>query len=337
MNRRQFTRCCAAVIPAILPAYRLLAGQDKSMPEKQTGIVLDRFFLQHKMWPGHPESPLRLETIMQYMEQAELMAGLQQLAYTKPADDSMLAIHTKSHIESIRKHYPDTYPVAVAVVGAALSAVDAVCTGLIRNAFCATRPPGHHAGNTGKEEGFCFFNAVAVAARHAQLQYHLQKVLIIDWDYHHGNGTESAFYDDPSVLYFSTHDFFAYPGTGDPERKGEGKGRGYNINVHLDCGASDEDIMRAFREKLLPAAASFRPDLILISAGFDSRRNDTLGCFNITDNGFVMLTKLVMKLADQYCNGRIVSVLEGGYNPDGLASSVLAHVTILNDYQGGYV
>jgi len=336
MDRRQFTRACAAICLAAFPAGKLLAGQGITSKQR-TGIVLDRLFLQHRMWSGHPESPRRLEAIMQSMNHSGLLNRLQRLEYADSVATAMLRVHSKTHIESIRKHYPDSYPIAVAVVGAALSAVDAVCTGSVRNAFCATRPPGHHAANTGREEGFCFFNAVAVAARHAQSKYRLKKILIIDWDYHHGNGTESAFYDDPSVLYFSTHDFYAYPGTGDPARKGEGKGRGYNINVHLECGATDEDVIRAFREKLLPVANEFRPDLILISAGFDSRKDDTLGCFNITDDGFITLTKLVMTLADQYSNGRIVSVLEGGYNPTGLASGVMAHVTILNNYQGDYV
>ena len=202
--------------------------------------------------------------------------------------------------------------------------------GQVKNAFCASRPPGHHATNTGREEGFCFFNHVAIAARYAQQQYGLKKILIADWDYHHGNGTEWAFYDDPSVLFFSTHDMYAYPGTGLPERTGNGKGEGFNINVHLPCGSGDEEILSAFEQYLLPAAEAFQPDLILLSAGFDSRIDDPLGCHNITDDGFQTLTRLMMQLADKYCQGRLVSVMEGGYQVSGLQQAVLAHVKALS-------
>ena len=191
------------------------------------------------------------------------------------------------------------------------------------------RPPGHHAKNTGQEEGFCYYNHIAIAARYAQQHYDLKKVLIIDWDFHHGNGTEWAFYSDPSVLYFSTHDMFAYPGTGSPSRTGEGDGEGFNINVHLDCGATDDDIINAFQTKLLPAVEQFKPDLILISAGFDSRQDDLLGCHNISDQGFIKLTETVKILANKHCQGKIVSLLEGGYNLQGNASAVTAHINAL--------
>lgn len=336
MKRRQFVRLCAGICLSAAPSRLLIAGQattQQQPPLQQTGIVLDKLFLRHQMEPGHPESPLRLVTIMQYIEQAGLLPRLQQVDPADNMEPALLSVHTREHIESIRETYPRTYPVAAAVVGAAIAAVDSVCSGSARNVFCATRPPGHHATNTGREEGFCFFNAVAIAARHAQSRYQLEKILIVDWDYHHGNGTELAFYNDPSVLFFSTHDFFAYPGTGDPSRTGVGRGRGYNINVHLDCGATDADILRVFMEKLVPAVNQFRPDLILISAGFDSRKDDLLGCFNVTDDGFVALTRLVMSLAEEHCNGRIISILEGGYNVNGLASSVVAHINTLNDYK----
>ncbi|MCG8380467.1 MAG: histone deacetylase, partial [Proteobacteria bacterium] len=160
----------------------------------------------------------------------------------------------------------------------------------------------------------------------------LNKILIIDWDYHHGNATETMFYDDPSVLFFSTHDFYAYPGTGHPDRKGSGAGEGYNINIHLPCGTTDEKIIDVFNKVLLPVADSFKPDMVLVSAGFDSRKDDLLGCFNITDNGFIELTRIVMQIAKQHCNGKLVSILEGGYNPSGNARAVVAHVkTLLGD------
>ena len=199
----------------------------------------------------------------------------------------------------------------------------------MRNAFVCSRPPGHHARNSGREEGFCFYNHVAIGARHAQRRHSWQRVLIVDWDYHHGDGTESFFYEDPSVLVFSTHDVNAYPRTGFAERTGSGAGAGLNINAPLACGATDDDIAAAFERHLVPAATRFAPDIVLLSAGFDSRAGDRLGCFAITDRGFERLTRIVMRIADRHCNGRIVSVLEGGYQSAGLASAVLAHVGVL--------
>ncbi len=211
----------------------------------------------------------------------------------------------------------------------ALGAVKAVSDGIVDNAFCAIRPPGHHAHNSGGEEGFCYFNNVAIAAKYAQNVLNYEKILIIDWDYHHGNATQDSFYSDPSVLFFSTHNQFAYPGTGDPAMQGEGAGLGYNINAHLDTGATDDDMKRAWEEQLLPKVETFKPDFVLISAGFDSRKDDTLGTFTITDSCFSYITKLALDIADTYCKGRLVSLLEGGYNIGGLALAVEAHISTL--------
>ncbi len=315
---------------AVSPASSLLANRNTGQSE--TGLVFDKIYLDHWIEPGHPESPKRLVHIMRELEQTSLSKRIINL---KPATDVLpyiYLIHTREHVSQIKSRYGYTHDVAVAVAGGVITAVQEVCKGKLKNAFCATRPPGHHAINSGREEGFCFYNAVAVGARYAQTEYNFQKILIVDWDYHHGNGTEAVFYNDPSVLYFSTHDFYAYPGTGDPARRGEGAGEGYNINVHLDCSATDDDIINAFKEKLLPAVHQFKPDLILVSAGFDSREDDLLGCFQITDTGYVELTRMLMALADDYCNGRIVSVLEGGYNPVGLAKAVIAHITALETH-----
>ena len=158
-----------------------------------------------------------------------------------------------------------------------------------------------------------------------------KRILIVDWDYHHGDGTEFFFYDDPTVLFFSLHDWHSYPGTGDPARKGDGEGYGYNINVHLNCGATDSDLRQTLVDKLLPAAEKFQPDFVLISAGFDSRKDDLLGCFNFSDSGFYDATKIVLDIANKYANGKIVSLLEGGYYPEGVANGVQAHLTSLSD------
>ena len=159
----------------------------------------------------------------------------------------------------------------------------------------------------------------------------IKKILIVDWDYHHGNATEHFFYNDPSVLFFSTHDQFAYPGTGSPKRKGNGKGLGFNINVHLPCKTKDEQIIKVFDQILVPKAHKFKPDFILISAGFDSRINDTLGCFDLSDDCFRKLTKILKNLSKLYCDNRILSILEGGYNLTGNAKATIAHINELNN------
>ena len=326
MNRRVFLKLIQTDILLFGPFRTTLAALKK----QPTGLVYDDFFLQYWLEEGHPESPDRLRSIMKLMKHSGLLSHLTQIQTRVDVLAELSRIHTAAHVHALKIEYGKSNDVALAVVAGILAATDEVCRGSLRNAFCVTRPPGHHARNTGKVEGFCFYNGVAVAARYAQEKYGLKKILIVDWDYHHGNGTEAFFYSDPSVLYFSTHDYFAYPGTGDPAKVGEGAGKGFNINVHLDCKSTDEDIIVAFNEKLLPAANHFKPDLILISAGFDSRQDDLLGCFDITDEGYQQITMMVMQLAGQYCDGRLVSVLEGGYNLDGLASSVKVHVETLH-------
>ncbi len=310
-------------------ANHMIVPRLSAAVNSQTGFVFDEIYLEHRFPGKHPESPERLNYLMQLIRDTGLADELRLLKPLAEVVPHIELIHSSDHVLQIKKNYPASYPVAVAVVGGVLSATDAVFTGGVRNAFCATRPPGHHARNTGREEGFCFFNGIAVAARYAQKYHNINRVLIIDWDYHHGNGTEAAFYDDPDVLFFSTHDYYAYPGTGDPRKTGTGRGKGFNINVHLDCGSGDEAIITAFEEKLLPKAHTFKPELILISAGFDSRKDDLLGCFRVTDTGFVKLTRIVMELAGQYCDGKIVSVLEGGYNIKGNASAAVHHVRTL--------
>jgi acetoin utilization deacetylase AcuC-like enzyme len=233
-------------------------------------------------------------------------------------------VHTPKHIKGILSDNR-TGTAALLAAGGALRGVDAVMTSKVSSVFCAIRPPGHHAGNKGREEGFCYFNNAALAVRYAQSKYGIKKVLVVDWDYHHGNGTEEIFYEDPTVLFFSTHNKMAFPGTGSPKRKGAGAGKGLSINVHLGYKTKDEEIIKAFKEKLLPAADAFKPQLIVISAGFDSRKGDLLGNFEVTDYGFFALTELCLSIAEKYSKGRIVSIFEGGYNPAGNAKAVLSH------------
>src|SRR5262249_35470760 len=201
-------------------------------------------------------------------------------------------------------------------------------TGKVKNAFAAVRPPGHHA-TPDRGMGFCIFNNVAIAARYLQSKHGIGRVLIVDWDYHHGNGTQDIFYNDGSVFYFSTHHYGAYPGSGSRQETGAGPGAGKILNVPMPPGAGDAQFLQAFETQLVPAMRSFKPDFILISAGFDSMSRDLLGQFDITPKGYAALTRVVVKLADEFSHARLVSVLEGGYRLDGLAESVVAHVKAL--------
>jgi acetoin utilization deacetylase AcuC-like enzyme len=331
-TRREFmvgsTKTITSLGVASLFSSRAASGASR----KGTGLVFKERYLEHRLGPRsghpHPESPLRLTKILEVLKSRGLD---QELTEIEPLLDPLLHIrrhHRPEHVDAVRK-LEVTGAVAELAVAGALGAVDAVARGDVRNAFCAVRPPGHHANNTGREEGFCYFSNAAIAAKYAQSVHGFRKVLIIDWDYHHGNATQNAFYADPTVLFFSTHDFQAYPGTGDPRLEGEGEGTGLNINVHLGCGARDADMLRSWDQKLLPAVARFRPEFVIISAGFDSRKDDLLGCFEVTDDAFRRMTRTAMDVAGDYCQGRVVSMLEGGYNVDGLARAAAAHVETL--------
>jgi acetoin utilization deacetylase AcuC-like enzyme len=223
---------------------------------------------------------------------------------------------------------PNSWEVAVRAAGGALSAVDAVLTGRVRNAFCAVRPPGHHA-NAGRGMGFCLLNNVALAARYAQCKHGVARVAIVDWDVHHGNGTQDIFYRDGSVFFFSSHQWPLYPGTGRADETGDGAGAGTTMNFPFPAGSGRREILGAVENALIPAMDRFRPELVLISAGFDSREGDLLGRFTLTDQDFTDLTLAVMGIADRHAGGRVVSLLEGGYSLDGLASAAAAHVAAL--------
>ncbi len=299
-----------------------------------TGLVYDDRYLEHRLQRGdpqtRPEVPLRLIKIREMLRARGLDRDTIPIAPVAESMPHIRAHHTPEHVAGIRGIEVSGRVAELAVSGA-LSAVDAVARGTVRNAFCAIRPPGHHANNTGVEEGYCYYSNVAIAARYAQRAHGFARILIIDWDYHHGNATQNAFYEDPGVLFFSVHDWHAYPETGDPALTGAEEGAGLNINVHLDCGATDADMLRSWDEKLAPAVARFAPDFVFVSAGFDSRRDDPLGCFDLTDDAFRRMTRLAMDYADACCEGRLVSLLEGGYNVDGLALATAAHVETLLD------
>ena len=330
-TRREFlagaSKCVMGL--GVVPALSMSAGFAQG---HKTGFVYDDRYLDHvlpqRRGEPHPERPLRLRKIREIFAARGLDQELTPIPLLSDPIPAIRRHHTPAHVEAVRS-IAVTGPVAGLAVAGALGAVDAVAHGDVRNAFCAIRPPGHHANNTGREEGFCFYSNAAIAARYAQEVHGFEKILIIDWDYHHGNATQNAFYSDPSVLFFSAHDWQAYPGTGDPSLSGERDGMGLNINVHLDCGSKDVDMLRQWDTTLLPAVSRFRPDFIILSAGFDSRKDDLLGCFDLTDEAFRRMTRISMALADDYCGGRVVSLLEGGYNVDGLALASAAHVETL--------
>ena len=332
MDRRFFLSQTAGLIASSLWPALATAGTDGH--KLRTGLVFDEIFLTPFFPPDHPEQPERVAVARKAITAAGLDQKLEHLPLKPIGDKELQLVHTPAHLAGIRANYgPTIDQYARAGVGGTLAACDAVHLGKVRNSFVLARPPGHHAANDGEVVGFCLYNNVAIAARYLQRRLGYRKILIVDWDFHHGDGTESFFYDDPSVLYFSTHRFESYPRTGDPARRGTGAGLGYNINVALDCGAGDADVLKAFDTQLIPVARRFRPDFILISAGFDSRENDTLGCFAISDKGYAAMTERVQAIAHASGHQRIVSVLEGGYNLEGLASGVVAHLQALMSQQ----
>jgi len=221
-----------------------------------------------------------------------------------------------------------SYDCALASVNAALSAADAVISGSIESAFCAMRPPGHHA-LPNAAMGFCLFGNIAICARYLQEHHGMGRIAIVDWDVHHGNGTQHIFYRDPSVLFISLHQHPLWPGSGMTDERGEGRGNGFTLNIPIPPGTSQEDYLSRFEGQVLPALAGFKPEFLLISAGFDAHRSDPLADLRLTEEGFARLTRWLKQVAAEYAGGRIISCLEGGYNLDALESSVAAHVSAL--------
>lgn len=306
----------------------------------KTGLVYDPRYLEHDMGMGHPESPNRLRAIMQQLEQSGTLAQLTKIEPRMAEDEWITRVHTAAYLASLKQHAPasglvsldpDTsmspgsLTAAYLAAGGALAAVDAIMTKQVDHVFCAVRPPGHHA-EASRAMGFCLLNNVAIAARYAQKKHGLSRVLIVDWDVHHGNGTQHSFEDDPSVLFFSTHQFPHYPGTGRESEHGRGAGESYTINVPMEAGEGDDEYRAIFHKVLVPAAEQFKPELVIISAGFDAHKDDPLASMGLTEAGYAELTGIVAGIAKKYAQGRILSSLEGGYNLTALAASVDAHV-----------
>lgn len=304
----------------------------------KVGIVRDERYKLHDMGPFHPESPRRLEAIYQAIH------GLEDFLFDIPPREALreevALVHDGAYIERIARTEgkyvqldpdtstcPESFRVALLAAGGVIEAVKWVLEGKGRRAFALVRPPGHHA-EPDRAMGFCLFNNVAIAARFAQKSFRVERVLIVDWDLHHGNGTQKAFWEDPTVLYFSTHQYPYYPGTGHHTEIGGGAGRGYTVNCPLGVGHDDLDYANIFRHHLTPIALQFRPHLILVSAGFDPYHRDPLGGMRVTEEGFARLTDILLDIASK-CNCPVVLALEGGYHLEGLARSVREVLKVL--------
>jgi len=309
---------------------------------RTTGVHYDAIYEKHDTGPGHPESATRYRTLCAALE--ELPDEFVRLPGRRATTAEILLAHEHYYHDLVYRDVEsfahvlrtgdtaiceESYDVALDASGAVLNAVDAVMRGDVSSAFCAVRPPGHHATAT-RGMGFCIFNHIAIAARYLQKTHGMKRVVIIDWDVHHGNGTEAIFIEDPSVLYISLHEAGIYPFTGPAEERGQGEGMGANLNIPLPAYSDGETALSAWDEQIPAAIDAFKPEFLLISAGFDARDGDPIGGLRWSDETFAEMTRRCVTMAGKHCCGKIVSVLEGGYNPAGLASAAVAHVNALS-------
>jgi acetoin utilization deacetylase AcuC-like enzyme len=330
------------------PLGNVLAGNMKTV--KQTGIVIDPRHAGHCMGPEAPECPARLDRLVDLLQEPELKACCVEIDAAMAVRDDLARVHSKAHIDRLEATAgkPATYldedtrtssrsnEVARMAAGGLCRAITAVCAGRVANAFALIRPPGHHAGPN-KTGGFCLYNNVAIAARYAQNKLGLARILVVDWDLHHGNGTQSCFEDDPTVLFISIHQAFTFPHSGSLNQVGKGRGRGYTVNIPLPAGLGDGEYLELFGRLVSPVALAFHPELILVSAGFDAHADDPLGRMRVTPAGFAGMTRMLMDVADRCCHGRLVLSLEGGYHLAGLKESVGAVLRELSGRQTTHV
>jgi len=296
-------------------------------------------FLDHVTGTGHPERPARLAQVISHLDREGLAARCRRVNWERISLERLTRVHRPEYaaevvalaqqrgarIEADTVICPASFDVASLAAGAAADAVDRVVRGEEKNALCLVRPPGHHA-LAAEAMGFCLFNNVAIAARVATDEHQLDRVLVVDWDVHHGNGTQATFWTDPRVGFFSIHRWPFYPGTGDRDETGAGPGLGWTVNLPVTFGTSRKEYLAQFQVALEDFADRMRPQIVLISAGFDSHRDDPVGSLGLEIEDFIELTRMVMDVANTHCNGRLVSVLEGGYNPGILAGCVEVHL-----------
>ena len=307
----------------------------------KAGLVYDPIYLEHDTG-DHVENARRLVEAMSYLEETGIKEKLTCLPPRPALLEELELVHTLEHISYVKNRAekgggwldPDTvispksYDAALCAAGGLLVATEAVMKGDVDNAFALVRPPGHHAVSD-RAMGFCVFNNVAIAAKFAVSKFNINRVLIVDFDVHHGNGTQDAFYSDPKVLYFSAHQYPFYPGTGWMDETGIGEGEGTTVNLPMSAGWGDEQYLRAFNEILVPVAGKFQPELILVSAGFDAHWADQLAMMRVSITGFAQMTIILNKMAAELCQGRLVFTLEGGYNLQVVASSIKAVFDVL--------
>ncbi len=309
------------------------------MSFEQTVLFFDPLFLQHQPGAGHPESPKRLERIMDLLDTMPI-AGVRRRQPRAATADEIRYAHSDAHLQRLEAMSgqsaqvdpdtavsPDSYAAALHAAGAAVQAVEEVWEGRARNAFALVRPPGHHA-EPSRAMGFCLFNNVAIGAE-AALRKGAERVLVLDWDVHHGNGTQDIFYARRDVLYQSLHQYPFYPGTGAAFERGSGIGEGYTVNCPLPAGQTDADYGAVFHDLFFPIARAFSPDIVLVSAGFDPHEADPLAEMRVTERGFAAMCTVARRLAEECCGGKLVLLLEGGYHLSALARSVHACVEVL--------
>jgi len=312
-----------------------MAVTHENRSPKRIEVVEDPRYLDHESPGQHPECPERLSAVREALRAFDSSLSRR---VPEPADPTaILRVHTREHFETVRQACqagnrqldPDTFvsarsfETALLASGGTIELARAIARGEARTGFAVVRPPGHHA-EAMRAMGFCLFNNVAVAARAMQVEEGLERILIVDWDVHHGNGTQHSFEEDNRVLFVSTHQFPFYPGTGDAGEIGRGPGEGYTLNIPLPAGCGDAEYVGAFARLLVPAAQAFQPEMILVSCGFDAHRDDPLASMRITQRGFLAMTRIVRALSDELCGGRIGFVLEGGYAPESLAEGTSA-------------
>ena len=309
----------------------------------RTAVALDETCLEHDTGPGHPERAARLQAVARAVDRAA-SERLVRLPSRPATLDELRRVHSVEHVARVaataeRDRFAfdaDTptssrsFEAALRAAGGALAAVDAVMAGTADNGFALVRPPGHHAVPE-RAMGFCLFNNVAVAAAHLRAAHGLERVLVVDWDVHHGNGTQDAFYADSHVLFMSSHQYPFYPGTGSAREVGRGEGEGFTLNVPLPAGCGDAEYLQAYLEVVEPVARQFRPEFVLISAGFDAHARDPLAEMEVSERGFAGLARLVARIARDVCGNRLVAVLEGGYDLAALGESV---ATVLDELGG---
>ena len=303
---------------------------------KPTAVVVDREYLKHVPGAGHPERPERIQVLL------DLAANLDPKRYTllpprSASREDIARVHGPDHVRLVESTSKvngfaldgdtitcrDSFAVALLAAGGFLTALDAIAAGENANAFVMARPPGHHA-LPDRAMGFCLFNTIAIGAEYLKQRYHAKRIMIVDWDVHHGNGTQDIFYQDPSVMFLSTHQYPFYPGTGSVNEVGAGAGEGYTVNVPLPAGCADRQYLQVFQDVVMSAVERFKPEWMLVSAGFDPHQRDPLAGMGVTEEGFAMMARTLLSQAEQFAEGRIAFLLEGGYDLTALHNSIAA-------------